>query len=557
MQAYWSAVTELCHVNPAFHLTFLQAFAFVRHAYRKALRATQQQAAAPAAADASSEGDSLTGEGSDTRVGMTPAERAAALCLVTKAAALEQHMAVFPSKMIVSSEAFHAALLETAASWLDKPACLLFGAMMRMHLGEVQGSVTHSQRRAFLRLLVRQEPCIAGGACSQPDPEAAPSDACTNNAQPAGCAIASETVWLDNVRLDNLAWLEVELPSLSGVVQHVKDDTRAWYATAAGEAPWAALPARFADAPALDRLMLVIVLDAAHLQSALLWYECQAPTAFEEQGRIARALGAVHMAACVALLHAQDETDPIEAVQLLASMQASGMAVAHVADDTAINLMSPRSGTAPKEVPTPPVLVALHLHRHLRSSAVKSALDKHAPQHVWVLLASAHLRPDLVVHALQTFAAIQRSGTAHPDFRLFLYCPTAELHSVPLRAQMQVIALGETHAIAPHVLQMCNVADLPAAAHLHLAESAGDADLSRQQQAAVQQMGLCIFLTFATANTLAQQWFAPLALGLSDLCHTSRLVHCVQIARHFVKRAPAGARIDFAQLRLAVAEVRF
>ena len=564
VQACWAAAVQLRKLSPAFNITFKQAFAFVTQAFRQSLRSADQSSNADDLASASlgSEPSSIS-----ATADMTPAERAAKLCLHRKAAALEQHVAVFAERVTVTPQAFRQALLESLATWLDAPACQLFGALLQIHVQHIQGKATAEDVALLPQLLRLQQPCLGlgvsmgasmatGGSCEGTEPGGGLQSA----KFAASDGAKASTEWLTKARLDNLAWLEARVQSARGLAKHVRQHRNQWWQVAQSASPWNSLPGPFDQLKPLHRLLLCAILNADHIMPALQWFAPGQPAVFQSLDSVARVLCAIRAAQhtpAVTLLHAQNAADPVEVVQLLASMQASGAAFAGFSGNAALNLLSPRSGNRPpEEAPDMPQVVTLHLHSGLQAGKLASAVLRYSATHTWLLLPAAHTQPRLVQEAVQAFEAAHRSAAACPDFRLFLSCPTFALAAVPQRSDMHTVMVGGTYAVAPRVAQMCHMADLPVAAPLHLAQSAEDAGLSRSDQAAVQQTALGAFLATATAETLAQRNGCMALPGCEDvLCAPGDIMHAVHVVQRYVTSWQGNRMGLFAQLGKALSEV--
>lgn len=493
--------------------------------------------------------------------------------LAKRLSGLKHHADMFPQRVSkLNPRDFHVAVLDTAAMWLDRNAATLLAAAMSAHLRAAHGEHPADHSQLLLRLLTRSESMFAVATSPKSPQDAANAGATSTDQSADSDAIGSEdslaqridaaALWLDHIRLDTLSWLESELPTLHGLAQHVTQHCAEWFAIAIGSEPWTSLPQPFDSAPDLDKLLVAIALDSAHLHAALCWFARAQPHVYEQHSGLARSLCALQLlhAPPPALLHSDSAADPTEAVQVLASMHASGAVSAAYTDNSALSILSPRSGTRPNdEVERAAPVTTLHLHARVMRATLCKAVTAHAKQRSWLLLTCAHLRPDLVVAALQTLAEVQQNGGVHADFRLLFHCPTHALTRVPLRAQMQIVMLGGTYAVAPYVVQMLHAADTPPAASLHLAGSPEAAGLTRLEQATFQKLALAIVLSFATAAMLAAEPAAGalvLANAHAPVGAMSSVLRCLAVARRLVRGAESFRSLDFRQLRCAMLEVR-
>jgi hypothetical protein len=448
----------------------------------------------------------------------------------------------FTDRMLVTADTFYEALCDQAALCLGYEPCLLLCAIMQLQFSRSHpdGGPQPSLADIFLQLLRRRVPLLH-----------MPKAARATTAQELSGEVAEAAEgWLDDERLDMFMWLEEQLTELAGLTRSILSETTVWAIAAAAQDPWAHLPLDRLSRPAI--LFVCTTLDPTHLMSALEWFVGKVPSTYTKSGAATRALAALTTSSgpIATLLHAPTPHSYSLFVHLLRSMHVSATSPVHLLQDLLTSAHTPGTNVCTS-------LSTLHLNGYTQVPAVIEALSTATRRGTWLVVMHAHLRPD-VCHVLLTMARDTRlSDAATRGFRLFLCCPTAAVASIPLRALMQLVMIGEHHAVEPHVLELLRgAADLPLLPCLQLVSGPLDAQMTTSGQLALQRVCLGLCLAVATAMLLARQVCVVGArMWEGELGTLPMVVHCMHVFREIIKRLEDVKLLDFRRLQSAVMEV--
>ena len=475
-------------------------------------------------------------------------------------------------KLNVTADDLHRELLDAAALWLDWPSLQLLAGVMRITMMDKD---QHTDCAALLLELLQRMPALQtldvldaqqlmagvshGEAQFHTDaqPECA---AAWPSRQGVAPSPRDDALWLSSHRLECASWLEAHCPGMRGLTRSLQQDVQRWHSAAMRAEPWSELPAPFCGVSAAERLLLSAMIQPSCLAACLRWLAPVKAAALRHISSTGRVLLSMQepAAALPVLLHAARPTNAVTEVQLLASMRASGTAHLELCANDALSAMLPASGprsAAESEDASESIPVhTLHLHAETEPGHVDELVHSKATERVWLLLNTAHLNAAAVEAALTALQTAQRSGPCHPSFRLLLFCPTMALDAIPLRAQMQQVALGNSHAVVPRVVQLLHTADLPAAQSAQLL--ARNAEMLPEQQVHFQKLwlGLCIAAAAAEEHTRKQESLL-LDGNLQIATQAPAMVHCLKLLRAHVTADAQAHCADVTSLHIAIQQV--
>jgi hypothetical protein len=121
---------------------------------------------------------------------------------------------------------------------------------------------------------------------------------------------------------------------------------------------------------------------------------------------------------------------------------------------------------------------------------------------------------------------------------------------------MQLVMVGEHHAVEPQVLELLHgAAAISLALPLQLVSVPADAGMTTVQQLALQRVCLGLCLAVAAAMQVARQFVLGMSGG-EELETLPVVAHCMHAVQEIIKLLEDVNGVDFRQLQSAVIEVR-
>lgn len=275
---------------------------------------------------------------------------------------------------------------------------------------------------------------------------------------------------------------------------------------------------------------------------------------FEVHSAVARLLGCcrTHEDGAIHLLHSCSSMEVEELLNIAAAAHACATESYGPAGQLVDSLRSAaHSSNTACSIP----VVSIVLTPHTVQAVVLTAVQKAAAAGSWVVLLSAHNSPAVLHSVIQMTRAYVDAQRTHPTFRLFLYCPTQQLHRVTVRPLTWSVQLGADRSLSARTLSTLHALSTRAAAPLDIFRASETPDLIMATAIVLQTlcMGLCLAWSAAAQLPLDAAGLASHPAPRSSL---RQLRHSASALRHLLQLAPDAQRLDFDQLRSAVLQVR-
>jgi hypothetical protein len=190
------------------------------------------------------------------------------------------------------------------------------------------------------------------------------------------------------------------------------------------------------------------------------------PAAMDGVARVARALQCSPPSFCPILLHTGAGQSAVHVLYSLLSIHRSGVVLLAAPASRSLQVLAKESKDTPRRARTS--LVVLHASQHLPILTFKEAVASAASAGNWLLLTSAHLRPDVVTAGVRLSSMLQESGSPSPHFRVFMSCPSEFLSSIPCRPGMVTVMCGGEGSPLARATRLLRVAESPLADELCL-----------------------------------------------------------------------------------------
>lgn len=557
-------------------------------------------------ADEASFADAIQVEGESSADPDTSATRQQAL----DSNAIQRSMLDFVAREVPENK-FCLALVQSVSLWFDQLSGQLLIAAFHMSLAAGKGAEHQNSVRLLCDMLSQKCPTLQLSSSdqaahtthikgAQEDQEHSHSTTTTEHEDIELHKRATE--WLNSQVLGALSWLEEHLYNFKGLHDHAVKNPVAFYKAAMHLEPFKNLPEPFSHFTPFLRLLLGVTLQPNATHAALEWYSFtsmqqlwpseppQATTPRLDSGaRMTAALQIAPSHCYPVLLHCNVPHAVVSTLHVLLSIYRCGMALLNAPTSRSLQLLASSTKFTPRRAQTS--LKVIHASKHLQSAAVLETVSTAATDGNWVLIACAHLRPDLIPAIVRLVVMLQDNTSTSAYFKIFFSCPSESLPTIPLRSSMMCMMCGPEQSTCEAV-SLLRAADSPLADRMPLIKAPQDLelDLSAAHKTFQGTGGFTAHATPPSTGTgsISSSVLSPVQLQLlqtlairvaiavaqvesqirSSSAHASFLctlvptitardfVHVLWLIYEHVRLAPDSRSLRMGELRSAIAQVR-